>query len=59
MPPKVGNKSSLKAERRRLKAILEATTLEFNNDEVFMAALIRKVEDLKTKTAALEAASPQ
>jgi hypothetical protein len=57
MPSQVGNKPSLRAERRRLKAIMEATTLEDDKDEIFLAALIRKIEDLKIKIAALEAAS--
>ena len=57
MPSQVGNKLSLRAERRRLKAIMEATTLEDDKDEIFLAALIRKIEDLKIKIAALEAAS--
>jgi hypothetical protein len=47
MPSQVGNKSSLRAERRKLKAIMEATTLEDDKDEIFLAALIRKIEDLK------------
>ena len=57
MPSQVGNKLSLRAERRRLKAIMEATTLEDDKDEIFLAALIRKIEDLKIKIVALEAAS--
>jgi hypothetical protein len=57
MPSQVGNKSSLRAERRKLKAIMEATTLEDDKDEIFLAALVRKIEDLKIKIAALEAAS--
>jgi hypothetical protein len=57
MPSQVGNKPSLRAERRKLKAIMEATTLEDDKDEIFLAALIRKIEDLKIKIAALEAAS--
>ena len=57
MPSQVGNKPSLRAERRRLKAIMEATALEVDKDEIFLAALIRKIEDLKQKIAALEAAS--
>jgi len=57
MPSQVGNKSSLRAERRKLKAIMEATILEDDKDEIFLAALIRKIDDLKIKIAALEAAS--
>jgi hypothetical protein len=57
MPSQVGSKSSLRAERRKLKAIMEATTLEDDKDEIFLAALIRKIDDLKIKIAALEAAS--
>jgi len=57
MPSQVGNKSSLRAERRKLKAIMEATILEDDKDEIFLAALVRKIEDLKIKIAALEAAS--
>jgi hypothetical protein len=57
MPSQVGNKSSLRAERRKLKAIMEATTLEDDKDEIFLAALVRKIDDLKIKIAALEAAS--
>jgi hypothetical protein len=57
MPSQVGGKSSLRAERRKLKAIMEATTLEDDKDELFLAALVRKIDDLKIKIAALEAAN--
>ena len=57
MPSQVGGKFSLRAERRKLKAIMEATTLEDDKDEIFLAALVRKIDDLKIKIAALEAAS--
>ena len=36
---------------------MEATILEDDKDEIFLAALVRKIEDLKIKIAALEAAS--
>ena len=57
MPSQVGNKPSLRAEKRRLKAIMEATTLEDDKDEIFLAALVRKIDDLKIKIAVLEAAN--
>jgi hypothetical protein len=57
MPSQVGSKPSLRAERRKLKAIMEATTLEDDKDEIFLAALVRKIDDLKIKIAALEAAN--
>jgi hypothetical protein len=49
MPSQVGNKSSLRAERRKLKAIMEATILEDDKDEIFFCCSGQKNRGFEDK----------
>ena len=58
MPVQAGNKQSLRAEKRRLKALLEEATRENDKAEALVAAIKREKEVMRLMIAALEGSSP-
>jgi len=58
MPVQNGNGQSLRAERRRVKALLGETTCDNDKAEALVAAMKREKEVMRLVIAALEGSPP-